>query len=363
MKKIIILSLFLFFVFLAKAQEEGEGKMLMNDLNFCGQWFLSYNYKEDVGEIANAFALKRGYFTFRKEMNEYLSLRFTQDITLDTEGDDGGNIEIRFKYCYLKLQNHYLPFLENTFFEFGMVHRPWIDFEQKINPYRVQGRMFMERYGVVSSADLGVLFTGLIGGKIDEEKLAGISSSHPGKYGSYSFGVFNGGGYHALEYNKNKIFEGRLSLRAFPNTIPGLQLSYNFGIGKGNIPESPDFKFQHACLSYENKYLVLSAQAFKGLGDCGGIYVNTAFDACPNEGYSFFGEFKIPKTKLAVFGRYDDFRTTQGAAFYRETIIGGISYRFMNQSKILVDTEFMEYENGSLSSCRSILEIALDLVF
>ena len=61
------------------------------------------------------------------------------------EGDDAGNIEMRLKYMYLKMKMDQFDFLPSSYFEFGMVHRPWLDFEESINGFRMQGTMFLER--------------------------------------------------------------------------------------------------------------------------------------------------------------------------------------------------------------------------
>jgi hypothetical protein len=357
MKNILLLFLSYMMLFSVRAQEEVFTNKFTKDLQFSGQWFLSYTYRELPAETYNAFTIKRGYFSFKKIFNEYLSLRFTQDITLDEEGDDAGNLEMRFKYCYLKLNNTYLNFLKSTFFEFGLVHRPWLDFEQKINPYRVQGRMFLERFDIVSSADFGVLFGGLIGGEIEEEKMK--ISAQKGKFGSYSLGVFNGGGYDALEYNSNKIVETRISLRPFPEYIPGLQFSFNAGYGKGNSPESPDFDFRHFCVSFENSFLVLSTQFSDGLGSHSGNYVDTNFKAFNVDGYSFFAEYKTPLKNTALFARYDQLRVHDASIHKYEVSIIGLAYCFLNNSKLIFDIDHAR--KGSAHSW--IYEVALDVVF
>jgi hypothetical protein len=58
-------------------------------------------------------------------------VRYTQDITLDEEGEDSGNIELRLKYLYLKAKMNSFLFFTNSYVELGVVHTPWIDFEQK----------------------------------------------------------------------------------------------------------------------------------------------------------------------------------------------------------------------------------------
>ncbi|MBU0486632.1 MAG: hypothetical protein KKD31_01615, partial [Bacteroidetes bacterium] len=213
---------------------------LINRTNISGQWFLAWQYKQS--DESNLFLFKRGYFNVATKMSDNFSLRFTQDITLDEEGMDAGNVEMRLKYLYLKAKPANSGFLRNSYFELGLVHRPWLSFVEDVNRYRVQGTMFAERYKVVNSADFGVLFVCLLGNGLNEEYQKNVSKNLPGKYGSFSLGLFNGGGYHAIEYNNNKTIEGRLSLRPLPEQMPGLQGNYAFAFGKGNTTLSPDFE-------------------------------------------------------------------------------------------------------------------------
>ena len=66
-------------------------------VKISGLWFLAYR-GNIPSEGNDAFVVKRGYLTFKKNFNETLSVRYTQDITIDKEGDDAGNVELRFKY-------------------------------------------------------------------------------------------------------------------------------------------------------------------------------------------------------------------------------------------------------------------------
>ena len=341
---------------LTLASEKLNAQLIKDEsFSFSGQWFLSYQQRDTI----NYATLKRGYLTFKKKFNKTISARFTQDITLDNEGTDAGNIEMRLKYCYIKISNHYLEALKNSYFEVGLVKKPWIDYEQKINDYRVQGSMFTERNKVINSADFGVSFTNLFGGELDEEYQQNINNGYPGKYGSASIGVYNGGGYHAMEMNKNKTIEGRLSIRPLPEKLPGLQLTYNTAYGKGNTTESPDFSLNHFITSYEDKLGILLIQYHEGLGDAGGIYVDSLFNSLQNSGYSAFTEIKIPKTKLAIFGRYDFFELENQQTTDITRYIGGISYRFFNNSKVLLDIDY-EDKNGSINR---IYELAIELKF
>ncbi|HOH99202.1 MAG TPA: hypothetical protein PLE85_01565 [Bacteroidales bacterium] len=329
-------------------------KALQNSA-FSGQWFLSYLMKDEGDDLTSHFTLKRGYLTFTKEFSKTLSIRFTQDITLDEEGTDAGNIEMRLKYCYLKINTHAFPLLRDGYVEVGLVHRPWLDFEEKINRYRVQGMMFLERQRIMNSADFGFTFVNLLGGKLQSEYRKGSAASLPGRYGSFAIGIYNGGGYHAIENNRNKTIEGRISIRPLPDHIPGFQVSYHGVRGKGNTGSSPVFKVDHAFVSFENNFLSLTAQQVWGNGNAAGTFVNEAGAAILTSGMSFFGELRYPSSGFAVFSRWDDFHANTGIT----SAMGGIAYYFMNDSKAIAQID-RQSTDGQI---RWIYELAIELKF
>ena len=333
-------------------------KLLNESIN--GKWYLGFLKGKSSGQSFNRFTIKRGYITFKRKLSERLSVRFTQDITLDQEGMDKGNVEMLLKYCYLNLNLNDFLFFTNPAFEFGLVHRPWMDFEQKINRYRVQGTMFLERIGMMNSADFGVTFSSMIGGKMNKQYLEQVNSKYPGKYGTFSIGVYNGAGYHALERNKNKTVESRLTLRPFPGTLPGLQFSYNMIYGKGNTSLNPDFILNSGFLSYEREHFTLTAQYYKAKGNSSGSYADSLGNAYENHGHSFFGEYEIPKTNLTVFGRYDSFDSKHMIKPDSRRYIFGIGYYFYKNNKLVVDLDYLDRKNNGLMD-QKIYEAAIEI--
>lgn len=333
-------------------------------LDFSGQWFIAYDYEKEDGQESNEFGLKRGYVTVQKTLNQYLSIRVTQDIAVDQEGDGVGDVEIRLKYGYLKYSLPDFSFFHKPYIEFGLVHRPWIDFEQSINKYRVQGTMFMERYGLLRSADYGFTMFSYFGGSMDKEYLDKINKKFGGKYGSLSVGLFNGGGYEEIEENENKLVEGRLTVRPLPATLPGFQFSYIGAFGKGNTAESPDFNLNAVFLSYEQENLIATAMYYNGLGGLQGeiVYVNTG-KSVQQSGYSLFGEIKIPFTALFAFGRFDNFKNELYDLDYnKRRFMGGFSYPFHKGSKLVLDYDYLDNEEPGKQN-EWVFEIALEFSY
>ncbi len=350
---------------LQPAQEKTNENDLMNsilhhleDINISGQWFLGYQSRDISDVKSNEFLLKRGYITFQKKFSDNFTGRITQDISVDQEGDGLGDVELRLKYGYLRFKSEDFLIFTDPFVEFGLVHRPWLDFEQKINRYRVQGSMFLDRNDILSSADYGITITSLLGGEIDKEYQESVNDDYPGKYGSFTLGIYNGGGYHAIEQNQNKLFEGRLSLRPLPEVIPGIQISYVKVLGKGNISSSPDFNLDLAGISFENELVSLLGYYIKGIGDQSGNFYSEYNKNIETEGFSIFGEFKLNFLSTSIFGRYDQFEYVQT----EQRKIIGIAYHFLGRNKILIDYDLKTYDSANLPDDH-ILEFAIELRF
>ena len=345
----------------SSAQKPAKSMFGDNSLSITGQWFLSYQTGEESDEKYNNFNLKRGYINIKKSLSNRISGRITQDISVDREGDGEGDIELRLKYCYLQYSLPALGFLAEPYVEFGLVHRPWIDFEEHINNYRVQGTMFLERNSILNSADYGITFISLLGGEMDDEYKSRVNESYPGKFGSLALGIYNGGGYHAIEKNRNKTLEGRLSLRPLPEILPGLQFSYHGVYGKGNIAFEPDWNFNLGFLSWEHPYFVLTGMVYRGKGNFMGTALTVSDQPTLNEGYSLFGEWKIPDMKLSILGRYDSFNPDVETEDWhsRRTIIG-VAYHFIKGCKILVDYDSNDIHTPAEKN-ESFFEFAIEV--
>jgi hypothetical protein len=358
---------------LARQQNENseQGVEIFNGVQMSGNWFISYRsgYEQIQADDetipdelihSSEFVLKRSYFTLKKKLNDVYSVRYTQDLTVDREGSDAGNVETRLKYLYVKAQpNLGIDWLSGGWAEVGMVHRPWLDYEQKINSYRVQDNMAVERARIFNSADIGIVIGGNIGPKMDEEFLKNVDNSMSGKYVSFTLGVYNGGGYSGLEANINKVVAGRISVRPLANTIPEIQLSGYINIGKGNIVESPDFNQILGFIAYSGKNLTLTSQYHTGVGDFRARYIDPldASRALENTGYSFFGEYIIPKTRFAVWGRFDHFEVDE-LSNDTQRYIGGVAYRINNNLRLVVNTEGTTIDNDIETVYEANLEIS-----
>jgi len=308
----------------------------LDGLSVGALWFLSFQAGEVGDEDYSRTVLKRGYLNIVKEVLRWDNAVFEARITPDVHQDDSGDFNVRLKYLYGKFkwtEPSWQPWVE-----FGLVHGPWFDFEEHINLYRMQGTMFIERNGTLNSADVGLALGGFLGPKIEN------AGKYPGKYGSFMFGVYNGGGYHAKEMNTNKAIEGRISLRPLPERARGLQLTYFGVVGKGNTEQEPDWTVSDVMLSFEHERFTATAQFYAGEGNQNGDAVDEQGEALSRRGYSVFGELKLPfERKISLMGRFDHFDfDTDADNDEADRVIAGVAWDLGHHNTLLLDFDRLD---------------------
>ncbi len=328
----------------ALSAAEAEAKeSIWNKVKISTKWYLALDAGEKDSKSFNQARVGRGYVTLKFAPVKWFEPR----VTFDSHQDASGDWKVRLKYLYGKFK---IPmetaFLTNPGLEFGIVHTPWFDFEEHINWYRMQGTMFIERNKLLNSADLGITFGGLLGKKLSPEYRERVNPKYPGSWGSFALGVYNGGGYHAAETNQNKVFQARLSVRPVGFVLPGLQFSYLLIHGKGNTAAEPDWQVQDLMASYEHQYFVLTAQYALGKGNQKGDKIDADGRALDFDGFSVFGEIKLPWVNSTLIGRYDWFDwDTAGSAPVAKRLILGYAYHFLKHNFFLLSYDRVDSEN------------------
>jgi hypothetical protein len=347
----------------------------LKSIKFGLLWYLSYMSGEgkDVGGTAgdgvdrNKFAIKRGYFRFTKGFLPWFDGHITFDVTQSSVKDSSlsDSVQVRLKYLYGRFKLPDVGFLTKPDIEVGLVHMPWLDFEEHTNLYRLQDTMFVERNGILNSADFGITFTSLLGGEMPDDYKKNVNSHYAGRYGSFQAGIYNGGGYHASEKNENKVLEGRLTVRPLPDIVPGLQLTYFGTTGKGNTDADPDWTTNLAFGSFESEPVVLTGQYYWGKGQQNGS------DETEKKGYSFFTEVKLYNmikdsiNKFSVIGRYDHFDPDKDTSDNENNrFVAGLAYYLDKPHKnmVLLDYDTVNYKQSDKKDDKRIqltLQVAL----
>ena len=158
--------------------------------------YVQYDAELENRQGFNAFDLTRGYININGQLSKNVRFRVTPDVRRVTDSTLAGTLVLRIKYAFVEYDNLTGA---RSWVRFGAHQTPWLDFEESINRYRVQGQVFAEREGLIpGSSDFGVgLFT------------------PAGKFIDIQAGVYNGEGYAQTDANKFKSAQGRLTLRPF----------------------------------------------------------------------------------------------------------------------------------------------------
>ena len=177
--------------------------------------YLQYAAELENRDGQNAFDVTRAYLNVNGQLSPNVRFRFTPDIRRVTDGSLAGSLTVRVKYAFGQFDN---LINDRSWLRFGLHQTPWLDFEESINRYRVQGTVFSEREGLIpGSADFGgSYFTPL-----------------PGGYGEIHGGVFNGEGFTQTDPNKYKSAQARVTIRPLPGrgAANGLRVSAFYSAG------------------------------------------------------------------------------------------------------------------------------------
>ncbi len=326
-----------------ESKKAGQLPAYLKGLSIGGLAYIDYSFgtKSQNDTRFSQFSLTRGYINIKDTITPWFRARITPDVYTATDGSTA----LRMKYLYADFLTPGLGPLADNDIRVGLGHTPWLDFEESINIYRMQGTMFQERTGVAiqNSADSGVSLLGNFGGTLTKEaqENVGYTSPYSGKYGSYHVGVYNGSGYKSAETNQDKPIEGRITIRPLPDIVPGLQFTY-FGIhGKGNTAANPNkWTDNTGFVSYQNRIVVLTAEYVGGKGEQAGT------DEKRHKGYSFFGDFRLPfYDKVSVFARYDNWVNDTTAPHSKQmTTIAGLGYRIYGNNYVVAAFEKIHYQ-------------------
>jgi hypothetical protein len=309
-------------------------------------WYLHYTGgRGEAKARVNRVSISRGYVTLKFKPVQWFHPR----VTLDTHQNEEGDWMVRLKYLY---GNFRVPVetevLTEPHLEVGLVHIPWLDFEEHVNNYRAQGTMLIERNSILNSADLGVTAGGLLGRKLPGEYRNQVSHKYPGTWGSFALGMYNGGGYHAAEENRNKVFMGRLTVRPLGPVLPNLQLSYFNVTGQGNTADSPDWLLNQGLASFEHQYFVLTAQIAAGEGNQKGDKIDAVGESLDLFGWSVFAELKLPWILSSLIGRYDWFDwDTSGGDPGKSRVIAGYAFHFLPHNFLLASLDWVGYDDSA----------------
>src|ERR1051325_3872816 len=117
--------------------------------------YLQYDAELKNRDGYNNFDVTRAYLNINGQLSKNVRFRLTPDIRRATDSSLSGSLVLRIKYAFMQFDN----VTPKGWIRLGANQTPWLDFEEGINGYRVQGLMFSEREGLIpGSSDFGVSY-------------------------------------------------------------------------------------------------------------------------------------------------------------------------------------------------------------
>lgn len=300
----------------------------------------AYQLKDTANHVNN-FDVTRAYLNVIGKFAYGVGTRVTPDIYRNTDG----SLAYRLKYAYVTWtpKDGKSPLT----FKFGQIHTPWIDWEEHLWDYRMQGQMALERAGFMSSSDFGAGIDGMWG------------------YDRFNFqvGVYNGENYNKAPGDQRKDLMGRASFRILASDEGGrdggLRLSGYAQLGK---PTGGGTRQRFiGMLSYRSKVLTLAGE-FAATKDS----VLSAPVTPRKDGrlVSFFGVLRVPQTNLQMIARLDSFDPATDADNDRTNrFIAGVAYQLSGNLRVLADIDHVDRTTPALEALRSQALLQVQFTF
>ncbi len=292
------------------------------------------------------FDVTRAYLNVIGKFSGGIGTRLTGDIYQNTDGSH----TYRLKYAFAS----WTPEGSALTYKFGLTQTPFLDWEEALWDYRMQGPMAVDRNKFMSSADFGAAVDGTFG----HDRL------------NFQAGVYNGENYSAAGGDQHKDFSGRLSLRVLDtddsSRVGGLRLT---GYAQVGTPTSGGRRNRFiGMVSFRSKMVTLA-----------GEYVATkdsvtrpATAQRSGSIVSLFGVYHIPASQLAVIARVDIVdpntanNTTATSNDKRTTLIAGLSYQLSPNVRLLADVDNTTLQGdvtGGAVAPRKLTALALHTQF
>jgi hypothetical protein len=269
-------------------------------------------------------------------------VRITPDISRSLAANQ---LTLRLKYAYVA----WTPGTSPLTLKFGEIHTPWLDWEEALWDYRMQGTMAIERAGYLSSSDFG----------------AGVDGNWHYDKVNMQLGVYNGETYSGLVGDGRKDVEGRISFKIINSDLPGRVGGLRATVyAQYGVPSSGGKRERYiGMLSYKSKMFTLAAEYAIVRDSVTGQPVpppappatQTIATLTYRKGsiFSGFGTFNIPNSKVAIIGRVDvTDPNTAGAATNDQLtrIIGGASYQLSPNLRLLADIDNVTRQGGNYNN-------------
>ena len=275
-----------------------------------------YQLKDSLGAgHQNQFSIQRAYINVVGRFGGGIQTRLTTDIA----PTGVGNQPVRLKYAFLA----WTPTNSSLTYKFGMMQLPYVDWEETLWDYRMQGAVAVDRNGYISSADVGV----------------GVDGRWNNEQVNAQLAIFNGEGYSGGTGDNRKDAGVRVSVRLSETNdasrVGGLRLTGYAGIGKAT--GGADRNRFLGIVSYKTQQVTLA-----------GEFVSTKDIGVTGRILSAFGVYRFAGGKTAAIGRVDVVDPDIDSAVNKLTrVIAGLSYQVQSNFRVLADVDLLSFEGGA----------------
>ena len=290
-----------------------------------GVSYLQYLYQlKDTANHNNNFDVTRAYINVIGRFSGGVSTRITADVNRPA-GDN--SLRYRLKYAFVA----YTPQGSSLTYKLGQIHTPFIDWEEALWDYRMQGQMAMERGGYLSSSDFGL----------------GVDGNWNADRVNMQVGIYNGESYSGGTGDKRKDLMGRVSVRVKPtddaSRVGGLRITAYGQYGKPTTGGERSRLL--GMVSYRTRLITLAGEyAVTKDSTAGPPVVAKASGSVA----SFFGVYRFTNSKAAVLARVDLTDPNTNVGNNRLTrVIGGASYQLSPNLRLLADVDLLTYQGGT----------------
>jgi hypothetical protein len=284
-------------------------------VSVTGVVYTQYQYSDAPIAAKSTFDMTRAYVNVLGRFSNGITTRVTTDIL---PNGVGGNYVMRLKYAFAA----WTPTGSSLTYKLGMIHTPFVDYEETLWDYRMQGTIAVDRNPVggpstMTSADVGV----------------GVDGHWSGEQVNGQLVIVNGEGYSGGSGDFHKDVEARVSVRLKPTNdgsrVGGLRATGYVGVGKvtGTGADRNRYLGQ---LSYRTTQYTIA-----------GDYVSVKNGAVTGSIISAFGVYHLPSpSKIALIGRVDVVDPNNNVANDGNTrIIAGASYQLSPNVRLLADLD------------------------
>jgi hypothetical protein len=321
---------------LALAASRGAAQQAPTTITVGGLAYAQYAYQFHQDSVSgahlNGFDITRGYINVIGKFPLGIGARITPDIYRNTDG----SLAYRLKYAYATWTPEGSPLT----MKLGQIHTPWLDWEESLWDYRMQGTMALERFrgpngSFLSSSDFGAG----VDGKFGDDRV------------NFQVGAYNGETYNKAEGDQHKDVSGRLSVRVLEtddhSRVGGLRLT---GYGQVGSPTGGGRRNRYVgMLSYRSKRFTLAGEygRVEDRLDNKPPASGAAVPLTKGNVWSFFGVFNIPQTRAALIGRVDlQDPNTDVSNDHQTRFIAGASYQLNPNVRVLADVDNLTLESG-----------------